>query len=40
MITSSKKDLSKSVLNRNVAELTIESSFKLLGVQTENKMNF
>ena len=40
MITSSKRALSKSVLNRNVVELTIESSFKLLGVQTENKMNF
>ena len=40
MITSSKKDLSKSVLNRNGVELTIESSFKLLGVETENKMDF
>ena len=40
MITSSKKDLSKSVLNRNSVELTIESSFKLLGVETENKMDF
>ena len=40
MITSSKKDLSKSVLNRNGVELTIESFFKLLGVETENKMDF
>ena len=40
MITSSKKDLSKTVLNRNGVELTIESSFKLLGVETENKMDF
>ena len=40
MIISSKKDLSKSVLNINDIELTMESSVKLLGIETDNKLNF
>ena len=40
MIISSKKDLSKSVLNINGVELTMESSAKLLGVEIDNKLNF
>ena len=35
MILSSKIDLSKSVLNINGVELTMESSVKLLGVQID-----
>ena len=38
MIISSKKDLSKSVLNISGIELTMESSVKLL--RTDNKLNF
>ena len=40
MIISSKKDLSKSVLNINGVELIMESSVKLLGVEIDNKLNF
>ena len=40
MIISSKKDLSKSVLNINCVELTMESSVKLLVIKLENKLNF
>ena len=40
MITSSKKDLSKYVLNINVVELTMESSVKLLGIEIDNKPSF
>ena len=40
MIISSKKDLSKFVLNINGVELTMESSVKLLGIETDNKLNF
>ena len=40
MIISSKKDLSKSVLNINVVKLTMESSVKLLGIEIDNKLNF
>ena len=40
MIISSKKDLSKSVLNINGIELTMESSVKLLGIEIDNKLNF
>ena len=40
MITSSKKDLSKSVLNINGVELTMESFVKLLGIEIDNKLNF
>ena len=40
MIISSKKDLSKSVLNINGIELTTESSVKLLGIEIDNKLNF
>ena len=40
MIISSKKDLSKSVLKINGVELTMESSVKLLGIETDNKLNF
>ena len=40
MIINSKKDLSKSVLNINGVELTMESSVKLLGIETDNKLNF
>ena len=39
LMISSKKDLSKSVLKINGAELTMESSVKLLGIETDNKMN-
>ena len=39
MIVSSKKDLSKSVLNINGVELTMESSVKLLGIEIDNKLN-
>ena len=39
MIISSKKDLSKSVLNINGVELTMESSVKLLGIEIDNKLN-
>ena len=38
-IISSKKDLSKSVLNINGVELTRESSVKLLGIEIDNKLN-
>ena len=34
------KDLSKSVLNINGVELTMESSVKLLGIENDNKLNF
>ena len=40
MIIISKKDISKSVLNINGVELTMESSVKLLGIETDNKLNF
>ena len=40
MIISSKKDLSKSVLNINVVKLTMESPVKLLGIEIDNKLNF
>ena len=40
MIISSKKDLSKSVLNINGVELTMESSVRLLGIEIDNKLNF
>ena len=40
MIISSKKDLSKSVLNINGVELTMEPSVKLLGIEIDNKQNF
>ena len=40
MIISSKKDLNKSVLNINGVELAMESSVKLLGIETDNKLNF
>ena len=40
MILSSKKGLSKSVLNINGMELTKESSVKLLGIEIDNKLNF
>ena len=39
-IISSKKDLSKSVLKINSIELTMESSVKLLGIETDNELNF
>ena len=39
MIISSKKDLSKSVLNINGVELTMELSVKLLGIELDNKLN-
>ena len=39
MIIISKKDISKSVLNINGVELTMESSVKLLGIETDNKLN-
>ena len=39
MIISSEKDLSKSVLNINGVELTMESSVKLLGIELDNKLN-
>ena len=34
MIINSKKDISKSVLNINGVELNMESSVKLLGIET------
>ena len=40
MIISSKKDLSKSVLNINSVELTMESSVKFIGVEIDTKQNF
>ena len=46
MIMSSKKGLSKSVLNINSVELIVEielaqkSSVKLLGIEIYNKLNF
>ena len=40
MIISSKKDLTQSVLNINGVELTRESSVKLLGIETDKKLNF
>ena len=40
LIISSKKDLSRSVLNINGVELTMESSVKLLGIEIDNKLNF
>ena len=40
MIISSKKDLSKSVLNINGVKLTMESSVKLLVIEIDNKLNF
>ena len=40
MIISSRKGLSKFVLNINGIELTMESSVKLLGIQIDNKLNF
>ena len=39
-IISSEKDLSKSVLNINGVELTMEPSVKLLGIEIDNKLNF
>ena len=39
MITSYKKDLTKSVLNINGVELTMELSVKLLGIELDNKLN-
>ena len=39
MNISSKKDLSKSVLNTNGVELATESSVKLLGIEIDNKLN-
>ena len=40
MIVSSMKHLSKSVLNINGVELTMESSVKLLSIKIDNKLNF
>ena len=40
MIISSKKDQSKSVLNINGVELTMESTVILLGIEIDNKLNF
>ena len=40
MIISSKKNLSKPVLNINSVELTMESSAKLVGIEIDNKRNF
>ena len=40
MTISSKKDLTKSVLNKNGVELTMKSSLKLLGIEIDNKLNF
>ena len=39
MNISSKKDLSKSVLNTSGVELAMESSVKLLGIKIDNKLN-
>ena len=40
IIIISKKDLSKSVLNINGVGLAMESSVKLLGTETDNKLRF
>ena len=40
MIISSKKGVSKSVLNIDSVELTMKSSVKLLGIEIYNKLNF
>ena len=40
IIRSSRKDLSKTVLNANGVELTMESSVKLLGIEVDNKLKF
>ena len=40
MIIRSTKDLSKSILNINGVELTMESSVKLLHIEIDNKLNF
>ena len=40
MIISSKKDLTRSVLNINGVELTMESSVKLLGIENDSILNF
>ena len=40
MIISSKKDLSKSVLNINGVELTMESAVKVLDIEIHNKLKF
>ena len=40
IIIISKKDLSKSVLNINGVGLVMESSVKLLGTETDNKLRF
>ena len=40
IIISSKKDLSKSVLNINGVELTMESSVKVLDMEIHNKLKF
>ena len=40
LIMCSDKDLSKSVLNTNVVEVTIESSAKLLSIEIDNKLDF
>ena len=40
IIISSKKDLSKSVLNINGVELTMESSVKVLDMEIYNKLKF
>ena len=40
MSVSSNKDLSKSVLNTNGVELTVEASVKLLVIEIDNKLNF
>ena len=40
MTVSSKKDLSKFVLNINGVELTMKSSVKLLSIEIDNKLNF
>ena len=40
MIVSSKKGLSKYVLNINDIEVTKESSLNLLGIKIDNKRNF
>ena len=40
MVISSKKDLSKSALNINGVELTMESSVKLLVIEIDNKLKF
>ena len=40
MTVSSKKDLSKFVLNIYGVELTMKSSVKLLSIEIDNKLNF